>query len=224
MSKGIRYSGFILLLIIIAVSTTTQSAELSKRYRIDFKVGGWSPTYAAEDNSSGDLVSVSLPDNGLVAGFGCGHWINEKWAVTIAISTLSVGLDYRVGFLQTSTSHTSVITFLMGGRYYFSGEDWHPYLSLAVGPYYGIQNQIKIGNDVVIKSTSQSVPGCRLGGGIDLQLSRLFMLDADVGYNLVSNFSENIGNRENYSGPDFTIGLSLLLGGEIRTKGHSVEK
>jgi len=49
------------------------------------------------------------------------------------------------------------------------------------------------------------------GIGFNIILGSLVKLHADMGYNLVTDFLEEIGNRKNYSGPEFSIGLGFMF-------------
>ena len=54
--------------------------------------------------------------------------------------------------------------------------------------------------------------GGQVGGGLDVQISRLIMLGGRVGFNFQTDFSSPIGGRDNYNGVDAGISLSFLLG------------
>jgi hypothetical protein len=56
----------------------------------------------------------------------------------------------------------------------------------------------------------------QLGGGVDIQLGRHFMLDTKAVYNLASDFREPLGGRKNYSGFEFSVGLNFLFGKGIQ--------
>ena len=54
--------------------------------------------------------------------------------------------------------------------------------------------------------------GGQVGGGLDVQISRLIMLGGRVGFNFQTDFSSPIGGRDNYNGVEAGISLSFLLG------------
>jgi len=49
------------------------------------------------------------------------------------------------------------------------------------------------------------------GIGFIIILGSLVKLHADMGYNLLTDFLAEIGNRKNYSGPEFSIGLGFMF-------------
>ena len=57
--------------------------------------------------------------------------------------------------------------------------------------------------------------GSRAGGGLDVRLGRSVVAIANLGYNLMTDFSEPLGDRLNYSGLDFGIGIAWLFGGAV---------
>ena|GEM_PF-5282297 len=42
-------------------------------------------------------------------------------------------------------------------------------------------------------------------------MCRKIFLGANLGYNLMSDFDRTIGGSDNYSGPEFSVGLSFLF-------------
>jgi len=210
-------AGFILSLIaVIALMALLpkpgRTATLDGRSRVDLKLGAWLPANDPEDGILEDMITVSSPNDGILTGVGFGHWFSEKWAVTLSVSSIYARSDYRSGIIWSSTSHSNIIPILLGCRYYFNGDCWRPFLAFSAGPFIGVQSRVKTGTDVIVDNVTRSAIGCRFGGGVDCQLSRIFMLGMDIGYNLMTDFSGTIGNRENYSGPDVTLRLSALLG------------
>ena len=63
---------------------------------------------------------------------------------------------------------------------------------------------------------AQASIGMYVGGGVDFAIGRYFMLGASAGYHLVANFAEPIRGRENFSGPELSISLSLLWGKDVQ--------
>ena len=55
--------------------------------------------------------------------------------------------------------------------------------------------------------------GSRAGVGFDLKMGRYFVAIADLGYNLMTDFSEAVGGRRNYSGLEFGLGIGWQFGG-----------
>jgi len=86
-------------------------------------------------------------------------------------------------------------------------------VKVAVGPFVGQQEKTEEGVfGVIVESRSLTVFGGQVGAGVDFILSRHFMLGVGLGYNLMADFDEPIGGSKNYSGPEFSVGLSFLFG------------
>ena len=51
-----------------------------------------------------------------------------------------------------------------------------------------------------------------LGGGVDVLLGRRWSLGVSAGYNWMTDFSQTIGTRKNYSGVDVGIGIGWMWG------------
>ena len=73
---------------------------------------------------------------------------------------------------------------------------------------FGTESSVKI---LSVEERTESAIGVYAGIGSDIILGSLVKLHADVGYNLFTDFSEEIGSRKNYSGPKFSIGLGLMF-------------
>ena len=88
-----------------------------------------------------------------------------------------------------------------------------PYLTAAAGPVVGSESGVKIGSEIVVGTYTETAFGAKFGLGLDFLLSSKFIIGFDSGYNVMSSFSQNIGSEDNYSGADFSFGLSFLWGG-----------
>ena len=62
-----------------------------------------------------------------------------------------------------------------------------------------------------VEEQTESAMGVYAGIGFNIILGSLVKLHADMGYNLFTDFLEEIGNRKNYSGPEFSIGLGFMF-------------
>ncbi len=104
---------------------------------------------------------------------------------------------------------------LFGVKYYLPkstyGTSVRPFLKAAVGPFMGRQSKTLVFLFVTADSRSETAFGGQLGGGVDFVLSRRFLLGVNLGYNLMSDFDQPIGGSDNYSGPEFSFGLSFLF-------------
>jgi hypothetical protein len=58
--------------------------------------------------------------------------------------------------------------------------------------------------------------GVRFGGGLDLHVSRSFSLGLTIAYNVMPDFSEPVGLRDNFNGPQVGVGFGWVFGKGVR--------
>jgi hypothetical protein len=211
-----RYIAATIMILLMAASLG-QAQNLNGRSRIELGIGMAARTQTAVEVGIAG-VETDIDASGVLGTFGFVHWIQENLAVTIGFNANAIDIGTRVDFSGVNT-HTAVISSIsMGCRYYLPestyGTGWRPYMSAAVGPFIGSESKVEVGTTVVAEDNTEVAFGGRLGAGMDIILSRLFMLGIFTGYNVMSDFSNPIGGRTNNSGPDFGVSISLLLGSE----------
>jgi outer membrane protein W len=204
------------ILLVTTAASIASAQNLVKRSRIELGLG-LATDVGTEATVSGSGIVTSTELGGPLGSIGFSRWLSEDFAVTISVGALAVDISSDVGIWGSVSTHTAVISMIsLGGRYYFPrstyGEKWRPYAGLAIGPVIGSETETKVGYEVVAKSSNQTAFGGRLAAGIDIQLSRLFMLGLSSGYHLMTDFPEPVGTRKNYNGADFGLSISLLLG------------
>lgn len=203
------------VLIVIVTASVGQTQNLSGRSRIELGLGMAVSTQTGVAIGIGG-VETELDAGGFLGSIGFSHWLQEDVAATFQLNThsLDIGTDIGIGGVNTHTAFVSSI--FMGLRYYLPkstyGTGWRPYLSAAVGPVMGSESKVEVGTVVVAEENNEIAFGGRLGIGMDIVLSRLFMMGVFTGYNLMTDFSDPVGGRTNHSGPDFGVSISLLLG------------
>jgi hypothetical protein len=68
------------------------------------------------------------------------------------------------------------------------------------------------GAQVSADNKTQGAFGADFGLGVDFLIAHRFMLGTEVSYNLVTDFSEPIGGKKNYSGMEYSVSISWLFG------------
>ncbi len=211
----------LMLLALLIVAGTAASADdrLNGRSRLELRFGyGAISEGGADVHMSGTAgsVDISYDATGVLGSVGYSKWLQEDLAVLVAVTGLSVGVNVNVGIDGVSTSTLVISQLQLGVRYYLSGQTPHssarPYLTVAAGPVIGSHSATKVGGSVTVSSQQESALGLHLGGGLDIVASRKIMFGAAVGYNLMTDFSDNLALRRNYSGPEFSLNISLLFG------------
>ena len=139
-----------------------------------------------------------------MAGFMYGWWAKERVMISLSFNRLAS---------EVSSDVTSVDALLFGLRYYFPESSLRstlrPYVVLSAGPYLASV----VGGRFV---GTESAPGGFAGLGIDIPISRWFMLGTEGGYNFVKDFDQPVAGRQNYSGFQVNLGLSLTIGKGVK--------
>jgi hypothetical protein len=142
--------------------------------------------------------------------------MNEKSEVTLGVSTLRATVRAETNISGVSSETAVVAPVLIGLKHYVfatqQASSTRPFLSASVGMYIGNQTTTQVGNQIVTESRTEAAFGGLAGGGVDFILSHRLIANVAVGYNLITDFQNPIGGSKNYSGPQMTFGLSLLLG------------
>jgi len=217
------YSAILTICAVLPVSSF--SGNLEKRSRLELRAAWWQQ----KDDIRQSLivgpnnVETSIDNGGVSGSLSYAYWMRENLSVYFTVGAMPMEVDSRVQSIPSSL-HAPVVSqntvmilpLLFGVRYYLSGQNaeagFRPYVAAAVGPYIGHETKSEVGVQVLQESRTTTVPGGRLGAGIDMQLSRYFMLGVDAGYNLLAEYSEPLGGRNDYSGAEFGFGISWLFG------------
>lgn len=201
------------LLAVTAASIHAQN--LAQRSRLELQLGVGIRANTTSVASVGG-VTAETSAAGFLGSFGYSYWVQEALALTVGLGVLTTDVESRVGAGGVSSRTATVVPLFAGLRYYFPkstyGGQWRPYLAGALGPVIGTETASKVGSTIVNESITRTAFGGRLGAGLDVLLSRSFMLGFQAGYHLMSDFSVPIGGHENHSGADFGISISVLLG------------
>ncbi len=159
----------------------------------------------------------------VLSGLTLGCWITEDFSVNLSYSALGSEVANIVGppsvDSRLSRVDISLASVQLGVGRHFDLPYLSPLLkaqvSTSVGSFIGHVDGRTVGEaPLAWKRTMRSVGG-QIGAGIDLQINRHVMLGARGGYNLMADFEEPLGGRDNYSGAEFSLGLSWLFGGGI---------
>lgn len=185
------------------------------RHAIQVNVGlhYWTP---AETTVSGSGVSASTQTSGFVGSISHRFWLTERWAIGPTIALLDTAPLTNVGTSGVSSESNLVTSILFGVMYYFppagiSGT-MRPYVGAGFGPYMGSATRTLVGGTIEAETISVTAFGARPVAGVDWFLNRWLQFNISAGYHLVSNFEEPVGNEDNFSGAEFSMGLGFLVG------------
>jgi hypothetical protein len=162
--------------------------------------------------SAGGIMSTAKT-SGFLGGLSYAYWVKEDLSAGISAGALAGEATSSVSTRGVSQRTSAVVPVLLGLRYYLgepsAASIARPFLSVGLGPFIGVETK----NETFLQeSHSETALGTRLGGGIDFLLSQLFKLGANVGYNLMTDFSTSVGARKNYSCAEFSLSFGIILG------------
>lgn len=203
------------------LATPTQSLRgLAQRSGLGFRIGGMSAGPKSASSESG-IVTTQVASWGVLVGFGYSRWFDENLAVGIDLSVLGTEVSSDVGS-SVSTQVVSLVSIVPAVRFYPSLSPQHspirPYVSGGVGTYIGSVEESTVGFQVETRVETMGAFLAQFGAGVDFQLGRRILLDLHGAYNLATDFREPLGGRENYSGFEYTIGLSWLFGKGVQPR------
>jgi hypothetical protein len=187
--------------------------RIDLRWTISRQDGGW-----ASVENPGGIVETS------VQGFGGGldyyRWFREDLALVLSGMGRAVDVATYVGIPGTRTEATTISAFLVGMRWYPTGNpraSVRPHLTAQVGPYIGTGNvtSTTVGGTLV-ESRVLTVPGAYLSAGADFRIGNNFVLGAVVGAELPADFSEELAGTKNYRAVQVGFSFGWTWG-----KGHT---
>jgi hypothetical protein len=191
--------------------------SLAGRHRLEFRVGYWDtgrqrnyPLYMYTEGKT------RVED--LVGSFSYVYWGHDKLAADLTLRGL-VAEAISVNRASVTSERAVVVTSAMFGvRIYpisSARTPLRPYIMAGAGPYIGIESLEEIEYyGIRTEKTTKSLGtfGAYFGGGLDIQMGRYLMMGFNAGYNLMGDFSEPLGVKDNYSGFELSAGISLLIG------------
>ena len=161
-------------------------------------------------------VRSEVSDTGMLVSLSYAYWIKDEWNVGVGVSLIDAGAKTSVESGEVTSESAAVTAVHFGVAYYPAAlalsPSLRPYGSVAIGPWLGSATNSHVGTNVESKTVSESVLGLRVQAGMDMFFAGRFKAGIVAGYDLVSDFDEQIGSHRNYSGPLFAAGFGILLG------------
>lgn len=203
--------------------------------RINF--GGWDvpdSEFGIHVNHSypgGDERLTDVWVSGLSAGFAFSHMVGGRFAWELSMGGLSdsrtevLDVNYQDDYYEAiylDTRSVSVSYLTVGLIYYPLFEPDHiesnvlgslnsfvrPYLTAGVGPYFGLD--VRSAEDYITEADFATAGGAYAGAGVDLLLSRHFLVNVDLRYHFVE-FSEPLKGVTDYSGANVLAGFKIAF-------------
>ncbi len=194
--------------------TVPPAISLRGRQRVELSVGWWSAGPSSQYDT-GELLDIRVESWDILFGLGYSRWLHEDLSLGLNLSVLGGEASTGTG-IGVSTRSLSLISLMINARKYLPEStlqsEIRPYLLFGAGTYIASISQTSVDTQISTEVGTMGAIAGQLGIGIDMQVSRHFMLDTRLAYNLVSDFEEPFAGRTNYSGLEFNVGLSLLFG------------
>ncbi|MCP4566142.1 MAG: outer membrane beta-barrel protein [FCB group bacterium] len=214
--KTIRLVSLGVILLLIVTGSANAQYSLDKRHQIGLRAGMWNQSTGVRTAVSPGAVVTSVGSSGAMGGVQYGYWFEENLALNIFAGAMMADVETAVDYTEVSTETAQITSILFGLKYYpikstLAGKA-RPYLKGSAGMFVGSQTKTEVGYEIIVESRNETVIGGRLEAGSDFILSRHFLFDVAIGYNLMSEFSEPVGGSSDYSGPEFSLGFSYLFG------------
>lgn len=189
---------------------------LKGHHQIGISVGMWNQTTNTRTEAGIGGVETTVGTSGGMGGVSYGYWLNEDFAFRLDVGGMLTDIETDAGIDGVESKTGSITRILIGAKktWMTSGSSprFRPFLSAMIGPFIGNQSESHVGLSVVSESRTETAVGGVLAGGSDIRIGSRFMASAAVGYNLMSDFNRSIGGSRNYSGPEFSFGLGVVLG------------
>jgi hypothetical protein len=187
--------------------------SLAKRHRFELRIGYWDaadPREVPEECAA--YVETNVED--LVAAFSYSYWMNENLAAAATFKALVVEAREGSGWPGECESAIVIPSAFFGLRLYpFATPDTplRPYLEGSLGPVLRVNEEWddELGQK---RTTTDGSFGGYLGGGLDMQIGRHFMVGITMGYNFMDEFSEPLAGKSKYEGVEYGIGFGVLVG------------
>ena len=159
---------------------------------------------------AGHGTAVISGTENLALGFEYAYWLRETLTLNVSMSVLAPEVGVRAGPVSVNTN--GVVAVLAGVRWYvpnIGSPTVKPYLTGSIGPYIGSGVEVRA---YTTKRETEVSPGGQVGAGLDIQLHRDLMLGVRGGYNFMSDFSQRLAGRDNYSCFQIGVEISWVFG------------
>jgi hypothetical protein len=205
-------------------TTRRRGDEPSMRYavagrnRFAVEAGMW------RSGNNQAITSVGTGPIDAFGGFEYTRFLREDLAVTFALEGFGVDAGVSVGPNGTSVGSTAGFALPVGVRWNplrgdHRRQSLKPFVLVGVGPVIGsaegsfVSGATASGSRTVSAGTvARGTFGARFGGGFDLHPARGFSLGLTIAYNVMADFVEPVGLRNNFNGPQVAFGIGWVFG------------
>jgi hypothetical protein len=182
------------------------------RNRLALLTGMW------RTGTNGATATVGASALDVFGGFEYTRFVREDLAVTISAEGFGVEAGVSTGPRGTSVGDVAGFAMPIGVKWNPLRHDTRrqpikPFLLVGGGLLLGAADGAFVGNGTV--STGGNARAAlvgRVGAGVDIVATRAFSFGVSVAYNATSKFSQPIGLRDDFSGPQVAVSLGWMFG------------
>jgi outer membrane protein W len=199
----------------IDASTASAERSLAGRHRLELRFGYWDPGHQSMEPMPTDYMDDFTRVEDVVGAFSYSYWVHDQLATDVTFTAMVVEVTSSGSYPTGSESAVVLTSAMFGFRLYplsSAQTPLRPYVSGGIGPYLGIESYKEYHHNKFENVKSLGAFGGYMSAGMDIQMGRHLMAGVQVGYNVMSDFREPIGFKDNYEGYVVSAGLSLLIG------------
>jgi caspase domain-containing protein len=182
------------------------------RHRLEFRTGTWPKA------DTGARISNGSNGRDLFAGVSYSKYLREDLAAVVSVDAFEIDSGTMLGPTGVGSGTVGGSAINVGVRWnpfarIFGAQALKPFVGAGLGPVIGISNGSFIsGRGISTGSTVRATLGGFVGGGLDVHAARSIAVGVTAGYAAMSNFSEPVGLRDNFNGPQVAISLGWIFG------------
>jgi hypothetical protein len=181
------------------------------RNRLEMRTGMW------RKGDNGATIVTGTTGLDAFGGFGYTRYVRENLAVVLSVDGFGIDSGATVGPNGTGAGNVGGSSVSLGVRWNpmrgdLRSQALKPFLAVSLGPVIGASAGSFVGKTISTGEELRAAIGAFFGGGFDVHVSRSFSLGVNTGYNVMQNFSEPVGLRDNFNGPQVGISLGWVFG------------
>ena len=220
MIKRFFFSITVLIAVFLPVSLMAQNMDVlsfsrTGKHNIQLNAGLLSEMRAENEVYFGS-VKVDNQASGFLGSIAYFYWLEDNLAFTVSAGAIGADVSTSVDIGEVTTESAIVIPLLFGIKYqpfrFTDSQVMRPFIAASVGPYMGFASNVRTGLTIGTETVKETVLGGHLACGLELFPWRFLNTGFSIGYHLVGDFNRRIGADTNYSGPEFSLFIGVLLG------------
>ena len=181
------------------------------RHRLEMRSGMW------RKGNNGATIVTGTSGLDAFGGFGYTKYVRENLAVTLSVDAFGIDSGATVGANGAGAGNVGGSSVSFGLRWNPLKGDHRrqalkPFVAVGLGPVIGASEGSFVGKTISTGQATRVTAGGFLGGGFDVHVSRAVSIGVNAGYNVMQNFSEPVGLRDNFNGPQVGISLGWIFG------------